>query len=251
MRTLHLLSTTAAVLLLGAGSVSAQGMKNDESPARVPVAQQSSPAEKSTPSVKAGERKTGETTGQAMKSDDKSDMDLKAGGRNKSGMKAEKKSAETTGQASKAPGADPAEMNESKEKSSGGASPHSKAGASMKENAETKSEASPNATPKAAGSMNSKSSTTAQGAAASGARLSTEQRTQITTVIKQHKVEPARLNIRVSVGTRVPSSVRFYPLPAEVYVIYPEWRGYDYILVADQILVVNPRTHEIVAILEA
>ena len=45
--------------------------------------------------------------------------------------------------------------------------------------------------------------------------------------------------------------MRFYPLPSEVYVIYPEWRGYDYILVGDQILVINPRTHEIVAILEA
>jgi hypothetical protein len=49
----------------------------------------------------------------------------------------------------------------------------------------------------------------------------------------------------------VPESVRFHPLPAEVFVIYPQWRGYDYILVGDQILVINPRTHEIVAILEA
>jgi hypothetical protein len=45
--------------------------------------------------------------------------------------------------------------------------------------------------------------------------------------------------------------VRLYPLPAEVFVIYPEWRGYDYIVVGNQILVINPRTHEIVAILEA
>jgi uncharacterized protein DUF1236 len=49
----------------------------------------------------------------------------------------------------------------------------------------------------------------------------------------------------------VPASVRFYPLPAEVFVVYPEWRGYDYILVGNEILVINPRTHEIVAILEA
>jgi hypothetical protein len=45
MKTLRLLSTTAAVLLLGAGAVSAQGMKNDEAPARAPAAQQNAPAE--------------------------------------------------------------------------------------------------------------------------------------------------------------------------------------------------------------
>ena len=64
-------------------------------------------------------------------------------------------------------------------------------------------------------------------------------------------MKPVQLNISVRVGTRVPASVHFYPLPTEVVEIYPEWRGYDYILVGDQIIVVDPRTHEIVAILEA
>ena len=40
-------------------------------------------------------------------------------------------------------------------------------------------------------------------------------------------------------------------LPVEVIVVYPEWRGYDYILVGDQILVIDPRSHEIVAVLDA
>ena len=93
--------------------------------------------------------------------------------------------------------------------------------------------------------------TTGQGAAAGSAKLTAEQRTKITTIIQQHKVEPARLNVRVSVGTRVPDSVHFYPLPAQVFVVYPEWRGYNYIVVDDQILVINPRTHQIVGILDA
>ena len=93
--------------------------------------------------------------------------------------------------------------------------------------------------------------TTGQGAAAGSTKLSTEQSTKITTIIRQQKVAPAQLNVSVQVGNRVPESVRFYPLPAEVFVIYPEWRGYDYILVGNQILVINPRTHEIVAILDA
>ena len=62
---------------------------------------------------------------------------------------------------------------------------------------------------------------------------------------------PAHLNVSIRVGTRVPKNVHFYRLPQEVFVIYPEWRGYDYILVGDQIIVLDPRTHEIVAILDA
>ena len=88
-------------------------------------------------------------------------------------------------------------------------------------------------------------------AAVGSAKLSPEQRTKITTIVMQRKVAPARLNVSVEVGTRVPNSVHLYPLPQEVFVIYPEWRGYDYILVGDEIVVIDPRTHEIVAIIEA
>jgi hypothetical protein len=31
---------------------------------------------------------------------------------------------------------------------------------------------------------------------------------------------------------------------------YPSWRGYEFFLVGDQIIVVNPRTLEIVAVLD-
>jgi hypothetical protein len=57
--------------------------------------------------------------------------------------------------------------------------------------------------------------------------------------------------VSVSVGTRIPASVHLYPVPVQVVEVYPEWRGFNYILVGDQIIVVDPRTHEIVAILEA
>jgi hypothetical protein len=45
--------------------------------------------------------------------------------------------------------------------------------------------------------------------------------------------------------------VHLYPLPVQVIEVYPAWRGFEYILVGDQIVIINPRTHEIVAILEA
>jgi len=63
MRTLRLISTTAAILLLGAGVVSAQGIKTDETPG-VPAAQQNAPPEKMAPAAKSDQSKALEKTGQ-------------------------------------------------------------------------------------------------------------------------------------------------------------------------------------------
>jgi hypothetical protein len=60
-----------------------------------------------------------------------------------------------------------------------------------------------------------------------------------------------KVEFSVSVGTVVPSSVRFVRLPAPVVEIYPEWRDYDYFLVGDEIVIVDPRDGRIVAVLEA
>jgi Protein of unknown function (DUF1236) len=228
MNKARLLSTVAATLLLTVGVASAQTMKSDEAPARAPAAQQNAPAEKIAPAqkiapaLKTGERKTPETTGQAPAVD-------KAQAPDKGAMDKKKDS----GAAAKA-------------------SPDANGSADVK--AKTKENTAQSTTgPKSdqSGPAKQDRATTGQGAAAGSVKLSTEQRSKITTIFRQHKVEPARLNVSVSVGTRVPDSVHFYPLPVEVIVVYPEWRGYDYILVGDEILVIDPRTHEIVAILEA
>jgi len=90
------------------------------------------------------------------------------------------------------------------------------------------------------------------GQAGAGARLSTEQRTRITSIIRDQHVAPVNnVNFAVSVGTRVPVGIGFHPLPADIVSIYPDWRGYEFFLAHDQIVVVDPRTLEIVAVLEA
>lgn len=96
-------------------------------------------------------------------------------------------------------------------------------------------------------------SQTTTGQAGAGAKLTTDQRTKITTVFRSERIAPENnVNFSISVGTRVPrEGVRFHPLPSEVVTIYPEWRGYEFIRVRDQILVIDPNTYEIVAILEA
>ena len=103
-------------------------------------------------------------------------------------------------------------------------------------------------------STESKSSTTTttsgQGAAGTSASLTTEQRTRISTTIRQTNVRPVtNVNFSISVGTRVPRTVSRHRLPATVIEVYPSWRGYEYILVGNDIIVINPRTLEIVAVI--
>ena len=62
MRALQLISTTAAILLLGACAVAAQDTKTDETP-NVPAAQQNAPPEKMAPTEKSDQIKAPEATG--------------------------------------------------------------------------------------------------------------------------------------------------------------------------------------------
>jgi hypothetical protein len=90
------------------------------------------------------------------------------------------------------------------------------------------------------------------GQAGAGAKLSGEQRTKISTVIRNQHVAPVtNVNFSISVGSRVPRDVAFHPLPTEIVTIYPDWRGYEFILVNGQIIVVDPQSFEIVAVIDA
>src|SRR5882724_6788835 len=104
---------------------------------------------------------------------------------------------------------------------------------------------------KAEGREGSETRSQTIGQAGAAAKLSTEQRTRITTVIRDQHVAPLNnVNFSIAITARIPREVTFHRLPAEIVSIYPEWRGYEYILVRDQILVVDPRTFEVVAILD-
>ena len=103
-----------------------------------------------------------------------------------------------------------------------------------------------------AGPADTKASTS--GSAASGARAAApppEKRSQIATAIKQEKITEARdVNFNISIGARVPSTVHFYPIPTRIIEIYPEWSGYQVILVNGRYVIVRPNTYEIVYIIE-
>jgi hypothetical protein len=84
-------------------------------------------------------------------------------------------------------------------------------------------------------------------------QLSQDQRTKIKDVVVRDR-NVARVNnanFSMSVGARVPKDIHVSVLPPEVVTIVPEYRGFEYVLVGDQLLIIDPDTMEIVAILPA
>ena len=78
-----------------------------------------------------------------------------------------------------------------------------------------------------------------------------EKRTEISFAIKQEKVtEVTNVNFNISIGATIPATVQFHPLPSRIITIYPQWRGYEFILVRGRYIIVRPQTHEIVYIIE-
>jgi hypothetical protein len=84
------------------------------------------------------------------------------------------------------------------------------------------------------------------------AALSTEQHAKIRDTLRSGKAERlTNVQFSTTVGTVIPGTVHRYDLPVSVLEYAPQYRGYDYILVGDEILIVDPRTLTIVAVLAA
>ena len=80
--------------------------------------------------------------------------------------------------------------------------------------------------------------------------INDQQRTRISASISHLNVQPlTNVNFSLSVGTVVPRDVRLQPLPAEVVEIVPQYRGYSFVLVQDEIVIVEPSTYKIVTVL--
>ena len=57
------------------------------------------------------------------------------------------------------------------------------------------------------------------------------------------------VNFALSVGTVVPHDVHLATLPADVVEIVPQYRGYSFFVVKDEIVIVEPQSYKIVATL--
>lgn len=77
-----------------------------------------------------------------------------------------------------------------------------------------------------------------------------EQKTKISHAVHSQRVRvETNVNFKINVGVVVPTSVHFYTVPTAIVEVYPEYRGYYYFVAEDEIIVVEPRTREIVVVL--
>lgn len=88
----------------------------------------------------------------------------------------------------------------------------------------------------------------AQGKRAEKGQVSEKQHGELREVFRKAHVEPTpNINFSVDVGARVPREVRLHRLPPRIVELVPEYRGYEYFVLADgRIVIVDPETLEIV-----
>jgi hypothetical protein len=84
------------------------------------------------------------------------------------------------------------------------------------------------------------------------AALSAEQHAKIWSTLRGEKAERlTNVEFPTTVGGVIPATVHLYRLPVSIVEYAPQYRGYEYILVGDEFLIVDPRTLRIVAVIAA
>ncbi|MDA9402743.1 DUF1236 domain-containing protein [Bradyrhizobium sp. CCBAU 45389] len=92
--------------------------------------------------------------------------------------------------------------------------------------------------------------TNSQAAAQTDVNLNRQQETRISASISHLNVRPlTNVNFSLNVGTVVPRDIQLSTLPPDVVEIVPQYRGYSFALVKDQIVVVDPASYKIVTVL--
>jgi hypothetical protein len=63
--------------------------------------------------------------------------------------------------------------------------------------------------------------------------------------------ETTNVNFNVSVGVALPATVNVRPLPPEIVAEYPEFRGFDFVVVHNEIVIVEPSTRKVVEVISS
>jgi cytoskeletal protein RodZ len=80
--------------------------------------------------------------------------------------------------------------------------------------------------------------------------INDQQRTRVAESITRLNVQPlTNVNLSLTVGTAVPRDIRLQTLPADVVEVVPQYRGYSFFVVRDEIVIVEPSTYQIVTVL--
>jgi hypothetical protein len=268
-----LIAVAAAALAVGSGTAFSQGAPHQGGQKSESPATQSNPASKNAPAekIQGGAGNKAETTGQGAgerspkMSQDKMGQDKSPNQRsttgqapsepkagqanerrdNKMGEEKNKNNRSTTGQApsqQNTPKADRA--NEPNRMNSG--QTNERGGANVNERG---------ANERGGANVNERGAAQNRGSSTNvNVNLTTEQRTKIHSIIVADRSAPriAHADFDVRVGVAVPrDKVKFVAVPSSIVEIQPAWRGFEYFLVGDEIVIVDPATLRIVAVLPA
>jgi hypothetical protein len=103
------------------------------------------------------------------------------------------------------------------------------------------------------GRFDTQSETQARSGEAGATKLSDRQHTTIQQSFQRERnlnlVSRSDFNISVSIGATIPRSVRLAPLPASIVAVVPQFRGFQYVVVEDEIVIIHPRTYRIVEVI--
>jgi outer membrane biosynthesis protein TonB len=81
--------------------------------------------------------------------------------------------------------------------------------------------------------------------------VTSEQRTQLREKSTSASLRRAtNVDFTISVGARIPRTVTYYSLPPDIVRIVPAYRRYKYIVVGNQLLIIDPRRNVIVDVLD-
>jgi hypothetical protein len=80
--------------------------------------------------------------------------------------------------------------------------------------------------------------------------LTSEQRTKVRQTVIDARGAPkvSRVDFAISEGTVIPRTVHVVAVPEVLIEIHPEWRGFEYFVYNDEVIIVEPGTLRIIAI---
>jgi hypothetical protein len=89
-----------------------------------------------------------------------------------------------------------------------------------------------------------------QSAAAKDELLSLDQKIKIAQLITQQAVPLADINFSIAVDRVVPAEIQLQPLPSEAESVAPQVRGFGYLVVNEEIALVDQRTRKVVLVFQ-
>ena len=66
----------------------------------------------------------------------------------------------------------------------------------------------------------------------------------------RRQVAPVNIDFPLRIGARVPGYLTTYDLPDEIYDYAPGYEGYRFFVTNDDVVIVDPETMEVIAVLE-